>query len=119
MKIAMYHYFGITGLAFALATTLAEGGVMKDVRISGNYLVVWNIVYADFNRIEDLSAEQKNLNEYEIAFGEDEQNYVITFTGRLLSEMEAKRLNRIILGREMRYWIDKKTMRIAKRLFNK
>ncbi|GEM_PF-5457227 len=89
------------------------------VTVSGVYLEAWRVCSIDFKKIEDLSEEQKLLKYYDISFSEDNENYIILLAGKILSDEDAKRFNRIIMGRETQYWVDKKTFKVNKRLFFK
>ncbi len=91
----------------------------KGIQVPGKYLQAWNVCYIEFGQIGDLSKEEKLLVHYNIKFYENEDNYLIHFIPKLLSEEQAKSFNRMVLGREIKYWIDKSTLSIKKRVFYK
>ncbi len=84
------------------------------------YLSAWQQALTDFNEIEDLSEQEKQLQHYKIGFSENEAQYVVHFQALLLPAMEQGKpqgLLRGTVGRTTRYWINKSTMTIDKRLF--
>lgn len=62
---------------------------------------------------------KKKLEHYEVEFSEDKNNYIIEFIPKLLSEEEAKILNKMVIGRNTKYWVSKNNFRIIKRVFFK
>jgi len=114
-------------MIFFLIIVLMSGGLMSkskesdnnEIILDGEKLIAWNICYSSFLKIEDLSKEEKKLENYEIEFHEDNKYYIILFSPKLLSEEKAKSLNKMVLGRETKYWVDKQSFKIAKRLFYK
>ncbi|MFC1665536.1 hypothetical protein ACFL17_07915, partial [Pseudomonadota bacterium] len=95
---------------------------LKKTLLPGNYLKAWSICYQDFLNIQDLTEEQKQLRHYNIRITEDKEHYVIEFQGLLLPYVENGRPVSVltgIFGRETRYWVNKDTYAISKRLFYK
>nr|VFK64471.1 MAG: hypothetical protein BECKUNK1418G_GA0071005_10471 [Candidatus Kentron sp. UNK]VFK71102.1 MAG: hypothetical protein BECKUNK1418H_GA0071006_10511 [Candidatus Kentron sp. UNK] len=94
----------------------------KRVLVPGNYLTAWQICYGDFQTIEDISEEQKRLQHYRIGFTEDNENYIVLFSGLMLPKMVNGKPEGLILGtvgRTTKYWVDKESFTISKRLFYK
>jgi len=84
------------------------------------YLSAWQQALTDFSEIEDLSDQEKQLQHYKIGFSENEAQYVVHFQALLLPAMKEGKPEGILrgtLGRTTRYWINKSTMTIDKRLF--
>ena len=88
-----------------------------EVSVPDEFMQAWIVCYDDFQSISDLPDEQKDLRHYDIEFSQDEKHWIIVFVGKLLEPDEARRRNRIIFGRETKYWVDKRTNRIVKRMF--
>ncbi len=92
------------------------------VLIPGNHLKVWLISWQDFQSIDDMDAEQKNLKHYKLSFTENRNQYIVLYQALLLPHIEdgqAVGVSRDILGRSTQYWINKKNLAIDKRLFYK
>jgi hypothetical protein len=91
--------------------------------LPASYLEAWPIALSDFKKIDDLSNEQKKLKHYRIGFTEDKEHYIIYFSAFLLPQLDENKqvvgIMRVSLGRSCKYWIDKKTLGIQKRLFFK
>jgi hypothetical protein len=87
--------------------------------LSGEYLYAFTVSFENFLQIDDLGQSQKDLKNYKIFIDEFENYYVITYLPILLSDEQAKKYKAITLGREIRYWINKKDNKIEKRLFYK
>lgn len=120
-KIIRQLYLGIIFLII-LGVTMANGNSLSKNRkliVPGSYLQAWNICYSAFNQIDDLTDEEKKLEHYEVEFSEDKNNYIIEFIPKLLSEEEAKILNKMVIGRNTKYWVSKNNFRIIKRVFFK
>ena len=86
------------------------------------YLAAWQVCYEDFQAISDLSAEQKQLKHYKIGFTHNDAEYVVLFQALLLPEIvdgEPQGTIRPTLGRSTKYWVDRKSLAINKRLFMK
>ncbi|MDA9982401.1 hypothetical protein N9H39_06620 [Gammaproteobacteria bacterium] len=87
------------------------------------YMRAWQIAYEDFRQIADLSAEQKDLKHYKIGFTENDTQYIVVLLGLALpyidEQGEPQGITSAVFGRSVKYWIDKKTNQIAKRLFYK
>lgn len=93
------------------------------ITIPGPYLAAWSVCYADFQSIPDLSAEQKRLRHYRISFSESKDAYIVLFSALLLPRINADGepdgILSVSYGRSTKYWVDKKTGKISKRLFQK
>lgn len=90
--------------------------------LSGNWLKAWQAAWAAFLDIEDLEAEQREPRHYKFGFAESESAYIIHFQPLLLPGMKdgvASGIVRDAIGRQTRYWIDKKNFSVARRLFYK
>lgn len=109
-----------------VALIMFFGGIMANAEdgnrkaaITGNYIKAILIAYADFIKIADMSEEEKDLKHYDIECSDDNNDYIVEFVPKLLTEDDAKKLNRMVFGRNTKYWIDKKTHKINKRVFYK
>ena len=90
-----------------------------EIEISSEEMQAWVISYQDFLSIDDLSAEQKNLEHYDIKFYDDDEHWIVYFAAKLLlDEKEQRRLKSMTFGRGTVYWVHKDTMQIVKRLFD-
>ena len=90
-----------------------------EIEISSEEMQAWVISYQDFLSIDDLSAEQKNLEHYDIEFYDDDEHWIVYFAAKLLlDEKEQRRLKSMTFGRGTVYWVHKDTMQIVKRLFD-
>lgn len=90
--------------------------------LPGPYLAAWEACYRDFLSLPDLSAEQKKLKHYEIGFTENEREIVVLFKALLLPRIEngkPRGLMRATLGRSVKYRLDRHTLEIRERLFQK
>ena len=87
--------------------------------IPGEFSKAWNVSYENFKEIEDLSNEEKDLLNYDIRIREEASEIIIKYIPRLLTDSMAKKLNRMVLGREVEYWISKKDFTIVKTIFYK
>ncbi len=122
--------------AHAPDCTLTDGYVCADINeddfigrrssrlsVPGNYLSAWPVAKADFDQIEDLSPQQKSLRHYRIGFTENADDIIILFNALLLPRINANGqpdgILTVTYGRSTKYWIDKKSLRIRKRLFLK
>jgi len=86
----------------------------------GPYLEAWSVTYRDFLAIEEMSAEQKKLMHYKIGFTENDTQYIVLYQGLLLPRLENGKpagVMRATFGLTTKYWVDKKTLNIDKRLF--
>lgn len=86
----------------------------------GPYLKAWSVSYQDFLGISEMTDEQKQLKHYKIGFTENETQYIILYQGLLLPLLENGKVvgtMRATFGLTTKYWIDKKTLKIDKRLF--
>ena len=95
--------------------------VAERAMLPGHYLEAWSRSYADFQALEELDAEQKHLKHYRIGFTEDDAHYIVLFRGLLLPRIDAEGnvdgVLRVSIGMTTKYWVDKKTFAIAKRVF--
>ncbi len=112
---------GIISLSILGATMSYSNDFNKTNRliVPGIYLEAWNVCYSAFLKIEDLSEEEKKLEHYEVEFSEDNENYIIEFIPKILSEEKAKIMNSMVIGRNTKYWISKNNLIIIKRVFYK
>ena len=90
--------------------------------IPAAYLPAWGVCYEDFLSIPDLSDEQKAMKHYKIGFTHNDAEIVVLFQALLLPEIvdgKPQGTIRSTLGRSTKYWVDRKTLKINKRLFMK
>lgn len=66
--------------------------------VPGIYMAAWEVCYAHFKALPDLSNEQKRLAHYSIGFAEDDKHYIIELAGLLLSKLVNEKPNGVILG---------------------
>ncbi|MGA8258854.1 MAG: hypothetical protein WB783_01430 [Arenicellales bacterium] len=86
----------------------------------GPYLEAWSVSYRDFLQIPEMTEQQKQLKHYKIGFTENDTQYIILYQGLLLPMLENGKVvgvMRATYGLTTKYWIDKKTLKIDKRLF--
>ncbi len=91
------------------------------IMVPGNWLAAWQIAAADFQVNPDTDDEQKKLKHYKVGFTESDTSYVVLFNPLLLpsSEESSLKVSTQTVGIGTKYWIDKKTMSISKRLYLK
>jgi len=93
----------------------------EQAMLPGYYLEAWSRSYSDFQGLMELDAEQKKLKHYRIGFTEDDGHYIVLFRALLLPRVDADGnvdgVLRVSIGMTTKYWVDKKTFAIAKRLF--
>lgn len=116
--------------------TLTDGYMCADVEeddfmrpeswqrmIPARYMQVWQVAYEDFRQISDLTQEQKNLQHYKLGFTENETQYIVVLLGLALPYVDEQGqpdgIVNAVFGRSTKYWIDKKSNEIVKRLFYK
>ena len=90
--------------------------------IPGPYLKAWQVCYEDFRTIPDLTDEQKELKHYKIGITQSDSHFIVLFQGLLLPEIvdgQPVGTIRSIFGLSTKYWVDKTTLEISKRLFLK
>ena len=90
--------------------------------IPGPYLEAWQASYEDFRAIPELSDEQKQLKHYEIGFTQNETHFIVLFQGLLLPDIvdgQPVGIIRSTFGLSAKYWVDRKTLQVSKRLFLK
>lgn len=87
------------------------------------YMQAWQVAYEDFRQISDLTEEQKDLKHYKLGFTENDTQYIVVLLGLALPYIDEQgKPNGIVsavYGRSTKYWIDKKSNEIVKRLFYK
>lgn len=86
----------------------------------GAYLNAWLVSYRDFQSIKEMTGQQKQLKHYKIGFTENNTQYIVLYQGLLLPMLEDGEVvgtMRATFGITTKYWIDKKTLNIEKRLF--
>lgn len=92
------------------------------VLLPGPHLAAWEVCYRDFLAIPDLNDEQKKLKHYEIGFTENEREIVVLFKALLLPRLESGNPSGVLratLGRSTKYRVDRRTLEIRERLFQK
>ena len=90
--------------------------------IPGSYLQAWQVSYDDFRSMADLSDERKALKHYKIGFTHNQSEFIVLFQALLLPEIvdgAPQGIIRSTFGRSTKYWVDRKTLKINKRLFLK
>ena len=88
--------------------------------IPGVFLQAWEVSYADFKTIAELTDEQKELKHYKIGFTQNDDNFIVLFQGLLLPEIVdgvPSGIIRSTFGLSTKYWVDRRTLKINKRLF--
>ena len=85
------------------------------------YLPAWQACYEDFLQIPELTEEQRDLRHYKVGFTENERTYIILLQGLQLPYVDEngqrKGVVGAVFGRSVKYWVDKRTLRIVQRLF--
>jgi hypothetical protein len=90
--------------------------------VSGNLLKAWQVALANFQSQPDQSVDQTNLKHFKVGFTENANHYIVLFQGLLMPLVEggqAVGMTRITFGRTTKYWLNKRTLEIEKRLFYK
>lgn len=91
--------------------------------MSAAYLQARQIAYDDFLNIPDLTEAQKDLKHYKVGFTESDDQYIVVILGLALpyidDQGQVDGIVNAVYGRSMKYWIDKKTRQISKRVFFK
>ena len=88
--------------------------------VPGPYLAAWQVSYLDFQSIPDLTDAQKNLIHYKFGFTHNTDDYIILYQALLLPEMingKPTGTIRATFGQSAKYWVDRKSLTIRKRLF--
>lgn len=98
---------------------LAIGKDFQKIEIDGCYMEAFVVAMNDFLKIKDLTQEQKKLRYYTIRFSENNESYLIKFVGKIMSQKDIDKYNRITFGRGVQYTIMKNNLVITKRLFSK
>ncbi len=94
----------------------------QEKMLSGNFLKAWLVTIENFQSQADQTSEQTRLKHYKIGFSESKDHYVVLFQGLLLPMVEdgtVTGLSRLTFGRTTKYWVNKKTFKIEKKLFYK
>ena len=119
-----------------LDCTLTDGYVCADIEedsfmqpeswqklIPAAYMLAWHAAYEDFRQISDLTEEQKDLTHYKIGFTENDSQYIVVLLGLMLPYIDEQGnpngITSAVFGRSTKYWIDKRSNEIVKRLFYK
>ena len=113
---------GYTCLPVEGGETRFTGEVDDNGMVSAVYLQAWNTVWQDFRHLDDFSDEQKKLKHYRVGFAQDENNFIIVLRPLLLPWMEDGKpagLSRGTIGPGVKYWVDKQSQAISKRLYQK
>lgn len=90
--------------------------------LPGNWLRAWQAAWEAFQALEDLEPAQREAKHYKFGFAESEAAYIIHFQPLLLPTVDQGQVTGIArdaIGRQTRYWIDKRDFSVAKRLFYK
>ena len=90
--------------------------------IPGPYLAAWQASYEDFKTLPELNGDQKQLKHYKVGFSQSETHFIVLFQGLLLPDLvDGKPVGiiRSTYGLSTKYWVDRKTMTVSKRLFLK
>lgn len=90
--------------------------------IPGPYLEAWSVSHRDFLDIEEMNTEQKKLKHYKLGFTENDSQFIILYRGLLLPMLDGGQVvgtMRATFGLSTKYWINKKTLEIDKRLFTR
>ncbi len=85
----------------------------------GVYLDAWSVAYSDFMTTSEMSKAEKELKKYNIELYKEGDDIIVFFHPYLLSKKEMSKQHRAIIGMEVQYWINAKTLKISKRLFYK
>jgi hypothetical protein len=84
------------------------------------YLEAWMVSFRDFQKITEMNAEQKKLKHYKIGFTQSDTHYIILYRGLLLPMLEDGKpvgTMRATFGLSTKYWINRQTLEVDKRLF--
>ena len=90
--------------------------------IPGPYLQAWQVSYEDFKTLSELSDSQKQLKHYKIGFSHSDTHFIVLFQGLLLPAIVAGSpvgIIRSTYGLSTKYWVDRNTLTVSKRLFLK
>ena len=89
--------------------------------VPGSILRAWDTCYLDFLAIEDLTEAQKDLRHYRIGFTEDDEHYIVRFSGLLLPYIDAEGkpdgVVNAVFGRSVQYRVSKQDLVIRQRLY--
>ena len=113
---------GYTCAPEATGETGFTGAIDSSGMLSTVYLRAWNVSWEDFQQLDDFSDEQKNLKHYRVGFAQDDNNLIVVLRPLLLPWMEGGKpvgLSRGTIGPGVKYWIDKQSYTINKRLYQK
>jgi len=99
-----------------------ESVASNNAMVPASYLQAWQVAAADFATLDDIAPERRQLRHYKFGFTEDQNHYIIHFQALLLPEIEngvPVGILRATFGLTTRYWVTKRTMEIARRLYYK
>lgn len=88
--------------------------------VPGPFLNAWSVSYRDFLDIGEMTDQQKRLKHYKIGFTQNDTQYIVVYQGLLLPMLEDGKVigtMRATFGLTTKYWINKKSLEIEKRLF--
>jgi hypothetical protein len=89
--------------------------------VPGSILRAWDVCYRDFLAIDDLTEAQKDLRHYRIGFTEDDEHYIVLFSGLLLPYIDADGkpdgVVNAVFGRSVQYRVSKQDLVIRQRLY--
>ncbi len=114
--------------------TLADGYICEDISeddflshqslkqlMPAIYFPAWQVAYDAFQKLEDLSVQQKELKHYRIGMTESDDAYIILFSALLLPEKivdnSPQGVTNITFGQTTKFWIDKQSLEVSKYLF--
>ncbi|HCE68181.1 MAG: hypothetical protein A2X82_15480 [Geobacteraceae bacterium GWC2_55_20] len=102
-----------------LLTSFTVAAKEKGLELTGSCIKALLVCYDDFKQIDSMSYEQRVLDNYKIKISENKKEYLIEYIPKLLSESEMKKINRMTIGRNIKYVVNKNTTKITKREFYK
>jgi hypothetical protein len=106
----------------ATAETRFTDEVDESGMVGGNALRAWNVAWTDFQKLPDLSEEQRKLKHYKVGFSRDRGVIIVVLRPLRLPYLEDGKpagISRGTIGPGVKYWIDQDTFEISKRLFQK
>ncbi len=86
------------------------------------YLSAWAVTSAAFAELSDLTEAQKDLRHYKIGFAEQDDQIVVLFSAIFLPYLEGDKAEGVstgVFGQSIKFWVDKETMAITKKLYLK
>jgi hypothetical protein len=89
--------------------------------VPGAFLRAWEACYRDFLAIADLTEAQKDLRHYRVGFTEDDDHYIVLFSGLLLPHIgpggKPDGVINAVFGRSVQYWVSKHDLTIRQRQY--